>query len=163
MHWGFCCCCFKLSRRPGASVYLCAFAWALPVHPWVLSPRTVHCAAGEYHTCWTQFHLERNWRTRLTLSHSKFKSDLHSVRWNQGNPPSNFEMRPSRPRGLWVARRGLTALRDISRDLSPSIRVYLSVLDCSTSVSLYLSFTLSLSLNIEDSFISSNPLFFFFF
>lgn len=27
------------------------------------APSTVHWAAGEYHTCWTQFHLERNWRT----------------------------------------------------------------------------------------------------
>lgn len=99
-------------------------------------------------------------KDELTLSHSKFKSDLHSVRWNQRNPPSNFEMRPSRPRGLSVARCGLTALGDISRDLSPSVCVYLSV-DCSTSLSPYLSFTLSLSLNIEDSFISGNPHFFF--
>lgn len=97
-------------------------------------------------------------KDKLTLTHSKFKSDLHSVRWNQRNPPSNFEMRSSRP-GLSVARRGLTALRDISRDLSPSVRVYLSV-DCSTSLSLYLSFILSLSLNIEDSFISGNSLLF---
>lgn len=72
-------------------------------------------------------------KDELTLSHSKFKSDLHSVRCNQRNPPSNFEMRPSRPGGLSVAHRGLTALRDISRDLSPSIRVYLSV-DCSPCI-----------------------------
>lgn len=96
-------------------------------------------------------------KDELTLSRWKFKSDLHSVRWNQRNPPSNFEMRPSRPRGLSVACRGLTALRDISRDLSPSDRVCLSV-DCSTSLSPCLSFTLSL--NIEDPSISANPHFF---
>lgn len=98
MQWGFCCCCFcfRLSRRPGASVYLCAFAClrVLPVYPWVLSPRTVHWAAGEYRTCWTQFHLERNWRTsshshiqnlnQISTQSGGTKATLHlTLKWGQ--------------------------------------------------------------------------------
>ncbi len=43
-----------------------------------------------------------------------------SVEWNRCDPLSYFEMRPSRPRGLWVAHHGTTALADIFRDPSPS-------------------------------------------
>lgn len=143
----------------GVDLPVLACLQAMPVHPCVLclaewqnvAPGTVRWAAGEYRARWTQFHLKGNWRTGSHLSRSKFASGLHSVRWNRCSPPSNFEMRTSRPRGLSVARAGLPALRDISRDPSPSVRVYLPV-DCSTSL-LCLAFTRSLSLNIDDQFI----------
>lgn len=54
-------------------------------------------------------------------------------------PPSNVEMRTSRPRGLSVARGGLP-LKDVSRDPAPSARVYLPV-DGPASLFLPLSFT----------------------
>lgn len=67
---------------------------------------------------------EAKLKDELTLSHSNFKSDLHSVRRNQCNPPSNFEMRASWIIGgsSWVdsARRYLQRSISIRSCLSPS-------------------------------------------
>lgn len=109
---------------------------------------------GEYHTCRARFPFRQRNRRTSSSKALAFKIWIRISAQPGGTnatPPSNFEMRPRRPRGLSVARCGLTALRDISRDPSPSVRVYLSV---SVPVSV------SHSLNIEDSFISGNPLFF---
>lgn len=70
--------------------------WAMPVHPWVLSlterhdaaPSTVHWAAGEYHTCWAQFHLERNWRTS---SHSHIQN-LNQISTQSGGTNATLHL-----------------------------------------------------------------------
>lgn len=150
-------------------VYLRAWAclWAMLVHPWVLSltewhdaaASTVHWAAGEYHTCWTQFHLERNWRTS---SHSHIQN-LNQISTQSGGTSATLHLTLKWGQVVLVDYRWLVVGWECL-EISPEIYLHPFVSICQLTVLPLcprICHLLCLSLNIEDSFISGNPLFLF--